>query len=200
MRPRTRTGGACVFRCPASIRRNVEVSVSGRTDRVTITAAVGPSFATLGTTLAATAGLDVKLNDRASIVGEFGVLAHAPFREAAEVAPALGSADGSRVNAYHWNGNLRLRPFEMGRVEPYVTGGIGSFTADTVVSDRFVGTSRFAEHRRATDLATNLGAGVTYPFNDWAGVGADYCTFFVHRDGTTPRVNRITAGLTFSVK
>jgi hypothetical protein len=54
------------------------------------------------------------------------------------------------------------------------------------------------DRRRATDLATNLGAGVNYQFNDRVGVGADYRTFFVHRDDTTPKVNRFTAGLTFS--
>jgi opacity protein-like surface antigen len=178
----------------------IAIPAAAQSDRVTIDAAVGPSFATLGTTFAASAGLDVKLNDRASIVGEFGVLPHAPFREAAEVAPAIGDADASRVNAYHWNGNLRLRLFEVGRIQPYLTGGIGSFTADTVVSDRFSGTTRFSEHRTATDFATNLGAGVGYRFNDWAGIGADYRTFFVHRDGTTPRVNRFTAGFKFSLQ
>jgi hypothetical protein len=36
--------------------------------------------------------------------------------------------------------------------------------------------------------------------NDWVGVGADYRTFFVHRDDDTPTVNRFTAGLRFSIK
>lgn len=83
------------------------------------------------------------------------------------------------------NGNLLLRLFEVGRIQPYLTGGIGSFTADTVVGDRFSGTTRFSEHRHRDYFATNLGAGVGYRFNDWAGIGADYRTFFVHRDGTT---------------
>lgn len=176
------------------------IPAAAQSDRVTINAAVGPSFATLGTTMAATAGLDVKLNDRTSLVGEFGVLPHAPFRSAEEIAPPVGNNEGSRVNAYHWNGNLRLRPFEIGRFEPYVTGGVGSFTADAVVSDQFAGTTRFTEHRSATNLATNVGAGVNYRFNDWAGVGADYRTFFVHRDSATPRVNRFTAGLSFAIR
>ncbi len=176
------------------------IPAAAQTDRVTINAAVGPSFATLGTTMAATAGLDFKLNDRTSIVGEFGVLPHAPFGDAAEIAPVTDNADSSRVNAYHWNGNLRLRPFELGRVDTYLTGGVGSFTADTVIADRFSGTSRFADHRVVTDFATNVGAGLSYRLNDWAGVGADYRTFFVHRNGTTPRVNRFTAGLQFSIK
>ncbi len=173
--------------------------VMGQDDRVTFNAAVGPSFANMGTTLSTMAGLDVRLTDRASLVGEVGMLPSAPFRDAANIAPAVPSADGSsRVNAYHWNGNLRLQPFEVGRFEPYVTGGIGSFTADTIIRDQVVGTTRFEDRRRATDLATNVGAGVNYRFNDWVGVGADYRTFFVHRDDTTPKVNRFTAGLTFS--
>jgi opacity protein-like surface antigen len=170
-------------------------------DRVSFNAAVGPSFANVGTTFSSTAGLDVKLNDRAAIVGEFGVLPHAPFRDAAEIAPAP-SVGGSpaRVNAYHWNGNLKFRPFELGRLEPYVTGGIGSFTADTIMNDQTLGVTRFEDRRRATDFATNVGAGLTYRINDWVGVGADYRTFFVQRDDATPRVNRFTAGLTLSLQ
>jgi hypothetical protein len=42
--------------------------------------------------------------------------------------------------------------------------------------------------------------GVNYQITDWVGDGADYRTFFVHRDGSTPRVNRFTTGLTFSLK
>jgi long-subunit fatty acid transport protein len=44
-----------------------------------------------------------------------------------------------------------------------------------------------------------VGAGVMYRLNDWMGVGADYRTFFVHRDHRTPRVNRFTMGVTFNV-
>jgi opacity protein-like surface antigen len=177
-------------------------SAFAQDDRVTFNAAVGPSFANLGTTFSTTAGVDLKLNDRTSIIGEFGVLPHAPFRDAAEIAPnppAMGSSS-PQVNAYHWNGNLRVRPFEIGKFEPYVTGGLGSFTADTIVSDQLVGTTSFNDRRRATDFATNVGLGATYRFNNWVGIGADYRTFFVHRDDTTPRVNRFTAGLTFTLK
>jgi len=41
---------------------------------------------------------------------------------------------------------------------------------------------------------------VNYQINRWVGVGADYRTFFVYRDESTPRVNRLSAGLTFSLK
>jgi hypothetical protein len=166
--------------------------------RFSFNAAVGPSFANLGTTFSSTAGLDVRLNDRVSIVGEFGVLPHAPFRDAAMIAPAADNA--LRVNAYHWNGNLRLEPLEKGRIETYLTTGLGSFIADTIIGERMAGASRIDERRRASDFATNVGAGVFYRFNDHVGVGADYRTFFVHRDDDTPKVNRLTAGLRFSIK
>ena len=168
--------------------------------RVSLNATVGPSFANVGTTFSTIAGLDLKLNDRTAIVGEFGVLPRAPFREASEIAAPVASVADSRVNAYHWNGNLKVRPFAIRRIEPYVLGGIGSFTSDTVVNDSMVGTTRFEDLRRTTNFATNVGAGVNYRLNDWVGVGADYRTFFVHRDESTPRVHRFATGLTFSLK
>jgi opacity protein-like surface antigen len=169
--------------------------------RVSLNAAVGPSFANVGTTFSTLAGLDVKLNDRTALVGEFGLMARAPFRDASEIAaPVAVSSSDARVNAYHWNGNLKVRPFEVGGLAPYVTGGIGSFTSDTVVSDVVIGPTRFEDRRTATNFATNVGAGVNYQFNHWVGVGADYRTFFVHRDESTPRVHRLSTGLTFSLK
>jgi opacity protein-like surface antigen len=168
--------------------------------RVSLNATVGPSFANVGTTFSTIAGLDLKLNDRTAIVDEFGVIPRAPFREASEIAAPVASAADSRVNAYHWNGNLKVRPFAIRRIEPYVLGGIGSFTSDTVVNDSMVGTTRLEDLRRTTNFATNVGAGVNYRLNDWVGVGADYRTFFVHRDGSTPRVHRFSTGLTFSLK
>jgi opacity protein-like surface antigen len=180
---------------------SVPVYAQSVDDRFSFNAAVGPSFANLGTTLSARAGMDVRVNDRVSFVGEFGMLPHAPFEDARTIAaPApFAGAEPSRVNAYHWNGNLRVRPLESGRFEPYITGGIGSFTADTILNDQRVGVTRIEERRRTSDFATNVGAGVMYRLNDWMGVGADYRTFFVHRDHRTPRVNRFTMGVTFNV-
>jgi opacity protein-like surface antigen len=175
-------------------------TASAQEDRISLNAAVGPSFANMGTTFSTVAGLDVRLTDHASLVGEVGMMPHAPFRDAAEIAPPVSGVNSPRVNAYHWNGNVKVRPFRDSRFEPYVTGGVGSFTADTILSDQMIGVTRFEDRRRATNLASNLGAGVNYRFNDWVGIGADYRTFFVHRDDTTPRVNRFTAGLTFSLK
>ena len=64
--------------------------------------------------------MDYTLNDRATLVGEFGVLPHAPFDKASTIAAplAIPGSDSPRVNAYHWNGNLKVRPFEFGRLEP----------------------------------------------------------------------------------
>jgi len=168
--------------------------------RVSLNAAVGPSFGNVGTTFSTIADLDVKINDRTALVGEFGIMPRAPFRDAAEIAAPVADSADARVNAYHWNGNLKVRPFEVRRFAPYVTGGIGSFTSDTIVNDVMIGPTRFEDRRTATNFATNVGAGVNYQINDWVGVGADYRTFFVHRDESTPRVHRVSTGLTFSLK
>ncbi len=171
-------------------------------NRVSLNAAIGPSFANLGTTFSTTAGVDYTLNDRATLVGEFGVLPHAPFDKAATIAAplAIPGSDSPRVNAYHWNGNLKVRPFELGRFEPYVTGGFGSFTTSATIESRPSGTSTVDERRHVTDFATNFGAGLMDHFNNWVGLTADYRTFFVHRADDTPHINRFATGLTFSLK
>lgn len=178
----------------------VPAAAQSKDGRLSLNAAVGPSFANVGTTFSTTTGLDVKVNDRTMLVGEFGMIPRAPFHEAAEIAAPVPVASDARVNAYHWNGNLKVRPFEIGPVSPYVTGGLGSFTSDTVVSDVMVGATRFEDRRRATNFATNVGAGLNYRINDWVGIGADYRTFFVHRDDSTPRVHRFSTGVTFALK
>jgi opacity protein-like surface antigen len=178
----------------------VSTSAFAQTDnRVSLNGSIGPSFSNIGTTYSTTAGVDVRLNDRVSLVGELGATPHTPFRDAAEIAAPLAGSESqpARVNAYHWNGNVKVRPFEIGGLRPYLTGGLGSFAADTLVSDTPLGGTTVQDRRRAVDFATNVGAGVFYQLNDYVGVGADYRTFFVHRDGETPRVNRLTAGLIF---
>lgn len=171
-------------------------------ERLSLNAAVGPSFGNIGTTFSTMAGLDVQLNDRIALVGELGVTPHAAFRDAAEIAApvSIDGAQAARVDAYHVNGNLKVRPFEIGGLEPYVTGGLGSLTADTVVRNAVVGASTIEDRRRITDFATNVGAGVLYRLSDWAGINADYRTFFVHRDDDMPKVHRFTTGVTFSLK
>ena len=97
-------------------------------------------------------------------------------------------------------GTSKFQPFELGKLRPYVTGGLGTFTADTIVKDRSNGVMTIEDRRRVTDFSTNVGAGALYPLNDWVGLTADYRTFFVHRDNDTPRVHRFAAGLAFSLK
>ena len=195
-----RVAGVALF---LALALSTSVYAQSNWDRVSLNASVGPSFANVGTTFSTLAGLDVELNDRAALVGEFGILPHAPFQDASEIAaPAIDSGFRSpRVSAYHWNANVRVRPFEVGSFEPYITGGVGSFTADTIVENRTLDSDSIAlveDRRRVTNLSTNVGAGVLYRVNDWVGLTADYRTFFVHRTGETPRVNRFTAGLTLS--
>ena len=166
-------------------------------DRVSFDALVGPSFANVGTTFATLGAVDFRLSDRISVIGEGGILPRAPFGDAATIAPpaTFDAADRLRVNTFHWNGNVRFRPFAMTTTSPYITAGVGSFTADTVGKSRQVDGLWLEDRRRATDFATNLGAGLHYRVNDWLGVGADYRTFFVHRDKATPTVQRFTTGI-----
>ena len=169
-------------------------------DRVSLNASIGPSFANLGTTFSTTAGLDFNVTDRIALVGEFGVLPHAGFRDASEIAPPFEGADPEHVNAYHWNGNLKVRPFEYAGIQPYVTAGIGSFTADAVSETTTVNGLSIDNRRRVSNVATNVGAGVLYRINNWVGLNADYRTFFVHRDADDPRVHRFTTGVSLFLK
>lgn len=80
-------------------------------DRVSLNAAIGPSFANLGTTLSTTDDLALELNDHATLIGEFGFLRRAPFGEASEIAVPLATpgSESPPVNAYHSNVNLKVR-------------------------------------------------------------------------------------------
>src|SRR4030095_11299989 len=100
------------------------VPAAGQSDdaRVSLNAAVGPSFANVGTTFSTMADLNVKLNDRTALVGEFGIISRAPFRDASEIAAPVAVSSDARVNAYHWNGNLKVRPVEARGLAPHVTG------------------------------------------------------------------------------
>ena len=172
------------------------------TDRFSLNASVGPSFANLGTTWSTMAGLNFNLHDRAVLVGEFGVLPHAPFKGDLGVTSPLARDGfvGEHVNAYHWNGNLKVEPFVTNRLTPYLTAGVGAFQSDALVRKSTFGATSVQDRRRVTDFATNVGAGVLYRLNDWMGATADYRSFFVHRDDDTPTINRFTAGLTFTLK
>jgi opacity protein-like surface antigen len=181
----------------------VSTSAFAQTDnRVSLNGCIGPSFSNIGTTYSTTAGVDVRLNDRVSLVGELGATPHTPFRDAAEIAAPLAGSESqpARVNAYHWNGNVKVRPFDLGNASPYLTAGLGSFTADAVADTRTLDGVTVQDRRRASDFATNVGAGILYRVNDWLGVIADYRAFFVYRDADTPRVHRFTTGLALSLK
>lgn len=166
-------------------------------DRVSFNAYVGPSFGNFGTTVATRGALDFNLGDRVTLGAELGMMPHAPFSDADEIAPPAIGFDPRRVNAFHWNGNLTVRPFDIGRASPYVTAGLGCFSTDAVTSSRVVDGISVRDVRRATDLATNVGAGLLYRVTDWVGINADYRTFFVHRDQDDPKVHRFTTGVSF---
>jgi opacity protein-like surface antigen len=169
-------------------------------DRFSVNTVLGPSFATVGNSFSATADLQLSLNNFASLVGEVGMLRHTPFADALLIAPPAANLAAERVNATHWNANVKVRPFESGRIRPYVTAGIGAFVADAIAGARTIDGVTHRDMRRASDFATNAGAGVTFWLTDWMGVGADYRVFSVFRNAPTEHVNRLTAGLTFSVK
>jgi hypothetical protein len=169
--------------------------------RWSLNANFGPSFANIGTTFQATGSANVRLTERVDLSGEIGVLPHAPFDRAGELAvalPGIVPATDHRVNGYHVNANLRVVPGTWDRVTPYLTGGLGSFTSETVASGAVMD-ARLEERRRVTDFATNVGAGLTYQLTDRVGVTGDYRTFFVHGPDTR-QVNRFTAGLTFRLR
>ncbi len=169
--------------------------------RLAFAAAVGPSFSNVGTTWTAMGSVRVNLTDRAAIVGEVGAVPRAPYDKASEIAATLPvSLSGERrVNAYHTNANLVVRPWSTSRLMPYVTAGLGAFVTDAVSVNRLEA-ARLEEHRRETDWATNLGGGATYWLTDWLGVSGDYRTFFLYRDQDTPKVHRVTAGINLRLK
>ena len=164
---------------------------------VSLSASVGPSFANLGPSFSTTAALDYSVNDRFAIGGEFGLLPNASVDEAARlVALPTPTPSGGRLHTYHTNANLKVRPYLTSRFRSYLTAGLGSFTADAVAEDPVLG--GMGETRKIrTDFATNVGAGALYRLNDWLGVQVDYRTFFIHRDGDSPRVHRFATGLAF---
>jgi len=171
-------------------------------ERWSLDASVGPSFGTIGTTFSAAGSLNVPVTDRVSVVGEVGVLPDASARDAeALFTPLPGRVPTSdvHVNAYHVNANVKVRGNDFFRVSPYVTAGVGSFTADTVGHQELVDAG-VTEWSRRTDLATNVGAGVSYRLTDHLGVNADWRTFFVNGEDEVQHVNRFTTGFTISLR
>jgi hypothetical protein len=170
--------------------------------RPTFDAGAGMSFANIGNTFAASGRARFPIGALVSINGEVGVLPHAPFDAADEIAmplPPLAPRLDARVNGYHFNGNLQVNPFNRGRWMPYATVGLGGFTAESVATGTLAGADVRAR-RSETDLATNLGAGVTYRLTDWIGLNGEYRVFYVHRGSSTPRISRFVVGVAMPVR
>jgi opacity protein-like surface antigen len=166
-----------------------------------LNANVGPAFGRLGAVASVDGTGGYRFNEHVSVVGEFGALPHAPVDKAGVIAPAVSplvpSAD-LRVNGYHANGNLTMQPGIWGRVEPYATVGIGTFTGSTIAAAD-VGPTEFQQYQNDTHFASNLGAGVTYRFNRWFGVNADYRHFIVNATDRE-HVNRFATGVKVFIK
>jgi opacity protein-like surface antigen len=180
---------ACViFSTPAAAQEQNQWFVTG---------GFGGSFGTLGTTpnLGLSGGYEI--SRPLSIVGEFGMVSHAPFERASMIAgPVTVSQPAIRdrhVNGYHYNANLMVRPGPIGRVTPYITGGFGAFTGQTVARVTF---GSFPATRRGTETnwASNIGGGATYRLTDWLGANVDYRHFAINA-ADRAHVNRFATGL-----
>jgi opacity protein-like surface antigen len=180
---------ACViFTTPAAAQEQ---------DRWFFKSGFGGSFGTLGSTPSLTVASGYQLSRPVALVGEFGVLSHAPFEKAAAVAgPVLASEPAIRsrhVNGYHYNANLQLTPGAIGRLTPYLTGGVGAFTGQTVARVTF---GSFPTTRRGaeTNWSSNLGGGISYRVTDWLGASVDYRHFAVNAT-EMEHINRFSAGV-----
>lgn len=172
-------------------------------DQWLLNAQVGPAFGTFGTTPNFDVKAGYQLVEKLTLVGEFGGLPHAEFNKAASVAPAanvpLVFADSKiHVNGYHYNANAVVTPTTLDRLTPYLTGGVGAFTASTVARYN-LGSNSQRRYQSTTNLATNIGGGISYRANRWLGVNADYRHFIVNADATE-HVNRFTTGISLFVK
>jgi opacity protein-like surface antigen len=160
-----------------------------------LNAGIGPAFGTFGSTPAIDGSGGYRFSENVSVAGEFGLLRHAPFDKAGAIAPPVSPlvpAADLRVNGYHANANVIVQPVSWGRIAPYATAGIGTFTGSTVASAD-VGPTQFRQYRDDTHFATNFGAGLTYRLARWVGVNADYRHFIVDA-AEREHVNRFTTG------
>jgi opacity protein-like surface antigen len=166
-----------------------------------LNAGVGPSYGTLGTTPVVNASAGYDVSDRVRIGAEFGMLPHAPFDKAGTLAPnvsVLTPGSDLHVNAYHANANVFVQPARWGRLTPYGTVGVGTFTGSTVAKAD-LGTSRLVQYERETNPAENVGGGATYQLTRWLGLNADYRHFIVNASDTT-HVNRFTTGVSLTFR
>lgn len=189
--------GACaIFAAPAAAQTPTQ-------GEWFINTSIAPSFGTFGTQASFDANAGYRFNDMFALTGELGVLPHAPFDKAAGVAPGVQLPEFAanpdlHVDGYHLNANLRVTPRPWGRISPYLTGGVGSFRANTVAEYQ-LGSIPSRRYEAETSLATNVGGGLLYRVNRWFGIGADYRHFMIEaRD--VEHVNRFTAGVSLFVK
>jgi len=193
----TRTLGVALLALALAIG-GVAPAVAADDARWSMQATVGPAAGSIGTAWLASGSVAVPLAGPVTVLGEVGTLRRAPFDEADEIAlslPGFVPASDVKVNAYHVNANVLVTPWQTERVRPYVTAGLGSFTAETVGRGDRDGATLY-ERDRETNFATNLGAGVALRLNDWLGLTGDYRSFFVRREESTPVVHQARAGLT----
>ena len=172
-------------------------------DRWMVSAQVGPAFGTFGTTPTFDAKAGYRVTDRISVIGEVGELSHAPFDKAADLAPAVTpprefSDSKMRVDGYHYNANLMVSPWRWGRIEPYATVGLGAFTGSTRAKFN-VGPVWLHRYESDTNLATNVGGGISYRVNRWLGVNGDYRHFIVDANPNS-HINRFTTGISVFIK
>jgi hypothetical protein len=187
--------------CAACAVYATPAAAEGRDAGWFLKANVGPAFGTLGSTPAADASTGYRFSRHLSLGAEFGMLPDAPFDKAGRLAPsaaALIDPSNLHVDSYHVNANLFMQPTAWGRLQPYATLGVGSFTSSTVANVTSGGPV-VVQYERRTDAAENVGAGATFRIADWLGIGADYRHFVVNTSDTE-HVNRFTTGITFLLK
>jgi hypothetical protein len=157
----------------------------------------GGAFGTLGSTPNFSVSSGYQIARPIALVGEVGLVAHAPFEKASLIAGPSPAPDTSirarHVNGYHYNANLMVTPGPIGRITPYVTGGFGAFTGQTVTRVQF-GSFETTRRGTETDWASNVGGGFTYRLTDWLGANVDYRHFAITADELA-HVNRFAAGV-----
>jgi opacity protein-like surface antigen len=164
-----------------------------------VNAMVGPSFGDTAHSAAGMAAAGYTFHPNLIVLGEVGTFRMAPFDNTFGVTAPPSLFTGSKSAAYHVNANVLYRiPAMNGRVTPYATAGAGTLTATTIENGKLGPTSP-QPRERETHTALNAGAGLTYRFNQWLGVGADY-RYFVLATDRSPHVNRFTTGVSLFIK
>ena len=163
---------AAAFAVPAAAQDRLE-------DRIIINSLVGPGFVDDAAVVNMRASAGIKTTDWLAVVGEVGRLSK-PSNNSTKV-----------ISGNHINGNvLVMTPTPVyHNIRPYATAGVGTFrTTEGIVSSG-----------ERSDLASNVGAGLSYDFNRWLGVNVDFRRFFIDY-GDVRGANRYTLGLNFGLR